>query len=262
MLRSLYSGISGLRNHQLAMDVTSHNIANVNTTGYKSQRVTFKESLSQILKGSTRPAGNAGGTNPMQAGLGMSVGSIDTILTQGAMQSTGQITDLAIEGQSYFAFSNGEGNFYSRNGAMQMDSTGRMVSATNGYSLQGLTADSSGEFSAQAVPGDIKIPFGEKAPAHSTSEIGFQCNLNSDSAGLGTVLHTARYLHTSDGTDPLTSMFDGNGNNLNVENGDVLQIIFTDPAGTEQFIKIPVDDHPVSPAAGTIGDLEDLRAEM
>ena len=262
MLRSLYSGISGLRNHQLAMDVTAHNIANVNTTGYKSQRITFKESLSQSLKGSTRPTETAGGINPMQVGLGMSVGSIDTILSQGALQNTGQITDLAIEGQAYFAFSNGVGNFYSRNGAMQFDATGRLVSATNGFTLQGLMADGDGTFAPEAVPGDIKIPFGETAPAKSTTEISYQCNLNTDSAGLGTVLHTARYLHTSDSTDSLTAMFDGKGNDLNIENGDVMKIIFTDSAGVEQSVLYPVDDHPVSPAPGTIGTLENLRAAM
>jgi len=109
MLRSLYTGIAGLRNHQLKMDITSHNIANVNTTGYKAQRITFKEGFSQMLKGATRPAGNASGTNPMQVGLGMAVGSIDNIMEQGAMQSTGQLTDLGIEGRAFFAFSNGIG---------------------------------------------------------------------------------------------------------------------------------------------------------
>jgi flagellar hook protein FlgE len=269
MLRSLYSGISGLRNHQLAMDVTSHNIANVNTTGYKSQRVTFKENLSQMLKGATRPAGGGGGTNPMQAGLGMSVGSIDTILTQGALQSTGQITDLAIEGQSYFAFSGGDGNFYSRNGAMQLDADGRMVSATNGYALQGLTAENDGTFSPQAVPDDIRIPFGEKAPAKATSEIGFQCNLDSDSAGLGTSLHTATYLHHSEDSgalsglaDSLVTLYDAKGNNLNIEDGDVLKIIYTDTvSGNEVSAQFAVDTKPPL-AVGTIETIENLSDEI
>src|SRR5512139_3708071 len=109
MIRSLYDGISGLRSHQVAMDVTGNNIANVNTVGFKAGRVTFKESMAQLLKGPSRPPGEAGGTNPMQVGLGSSVGSIDTILTQGNLQSTGQITDLALEGQAYFAYSSGQG---------------------------------------------------------------------------------------------------------------------------------------------------------
>ena len=91
MVRSLYAGISGLRNHQVGMDVTGNNIANVNTVGFKAGRVTFEESMAQLLQGSSRPAGNAGGTNPLQVGLGMSVGSIDTILTQGNLQTTGHV---------------------------------------------------------------------------------------------------------------------------------------------------------------------------
>lgn len=237
MIRSLYSGISGLRNHQVAMDVTSHNIANVNTTGYKSSRVTFKESMSQLLKGASRPPGERGGTNPMQVGLGMGVGSIDTMVTQGALKSTGQITDLAVDGRSYFAFSDGENTFYSRNGALQLDGNGYLVSPNNGYKLQGLTADVNGNIPPHAVTGPIQIPYGEKAPALATEVIEFSCNLSSDSAGLGTVLHTARFLTTAHSTpttqsgtatpnptDLMTNLFDDKGNDLGIKIGDILEI--------------------------------------
>ncbi len=120
MLRSLYSSISGLQNHQIRMDTIGNNIANVNTVGFKSQRVTFEESFSQLLEGSARPPGGAGGTNPVQVGLGMSIGSVDTLLTQGNISSTGQITDLAIEGNSYFAVADGDKTHYTRNGAFQI----------------------------------------------------------------------------------------------------------------------------------------------
>ena len=116
MVRSLYAGISGLRTHQVGLDVTANNIANVNTVAFKAGRATFKESMVQMLEGPSRPAGNAGGKNPMQIGLGVGVGSIDTMLRQGNFQTTGQITDLALEGRAYFAFSSGNGVFYSRNG--------------------------------------------------------------------------------------------------------------------------------------------------
>ncbi len=254
MIRSLYSGISGLRNYQLKMDITSHNIANVNTTGYKAQRVTFKEGFSQVLKGATRPPGNSGGINPMQAGLGMAVGSIDSLMHQGAMQSTGQLTDLAVEGRAFFAFSSGEGNFYSRNGALQMDANGNLVSPNNGYTLQGLTADSEGNIPNTAIPGNVRIPYGEKAPAKATEEIKFSCNLDSDSAGLGTQLHTARYLAAGDGTDNLTAMFDGNGNNLNIEDNDILRISFIDGANVEQTLDL---------VTGTdVATLQDLADEI
>ncbi len=222
MLRSLYSGISGLRNHQVRMDVTANNIANVNTVGFKAGRVTFEESMAQLLKGSSRPPGNAGGTNPMQVGLGMSVGSIDTILTQGNLQATGQITDLAIEGRAYFAYSDGEGTYFSRNGALQFDSSGRLVCPTNGYVLQGMMADYSGSYPPGTAIGDVRIPFGEKAPANATTEVGFSSNLDSDSEGLGTVLHTNRFLAVGAGADLMTSIFDENGNDLGIRAGDQL----------------------------------------
>jgi len=250
MVRSLYSGISGLRNHQVSLDVTGNNIANVNTVGFKAGRVTFEESMSQLLKGSSRPPGDAGGTNPIQVGLGMSIGSIDTIMAQGNLQSTGQITDLAIEGRAFFAFSSGEGTFYSRNGALQMDSTGRLVSPTNGYSLQGRMAAVDGTYPIGTRIGDIRIPYGEKAPAKETGVVSYSSNLDSDSEGLGSILHTNRFLASANaGTETLTSMFDENGNDLGIKVGDTLTIEAT---GTTS-VSLVVEDTTT---------LEDLRAAI
>ncbi len=232
MVRSLYAGISGLRNHQVALDVTGNNIANVNTVGFKAGRVTFEESMTQLLQGSSRPAGNAGGTNPLQIGLGMSVGSIDTILTQGNLQTTGQITDLALEGRAYFAYSSGEGVYYSRNGALQLDATGRLVSPTNGYTLQGMMAASDGSYPPGTAIGDIRIPFGEKAPARATTMVRYACNLDSDSEGLGTVTHSNRFIARAVTTNTLSSLFDENGNSLGIKAGDVLTI---SAAGSPDF---------------------------
>jgi flagellar hook protein FlgE len=232
MVRSLYAGISGLRNHQVSMDVTGNNIANVNTVGFKSGRVTFEESMSQLLQGASRPAGNAGGTNPLQVGLGMSVGSIDTVLSQGNLQTTGQITDLAIEGKAYFAFSNGEGNFYGRNGALQLDSLGRLVSPTNGYRLQGMMASVDGSYPPGTAMGDVRIPYGEKAPARATSTVRYACNLDSDSEGLGTITHSNRYLAQAAANDTLTALYDQDGNDIGIQVGDQLQVSVSgeDPA--------------------------------
>ncbi|MDG5815850.1 flagellar hook-basal body complex protein [Chitinispirillales bacterium ANBcel5] len=224
MVRSLYSSISGLRNNQVALDVTGNNIANVNTVGFKAGRITFKESMSQLLQGATRPAGNAGGTNPLQIGLGMSIGSIDSMLTQGNLQSTGQITDLALEGRAYFAYSSGEGMFYSRNGALQFDGTGRLVSPTNGFTLQGMMADSNGVYPPGGKIGDIRIPYGDKAPAKETTTVNFASNLESDSQGLGTVTHTNRFIARAEENHTLTSLFDEDGNSLGIRDGDVLTI--------------------------------------
>ena len=95
MLRSLFSGVSGMRNNQVRMDVIGNNIANVNTVAFKAGRVTFKEGFAQVLQSATRPSGDVGGTNPMQVGLGSQVGSIDTLFTQGSPESTSSPTDLA-----------------------------------------------------------------------------------------------------------------------------------------------------------------------
>ena len=92
MMRSLYSGVSGLKGHQTKMDVVGNNIANVNTTGFKSSRVTFADTLSQTQAGASAPRGNLGGTNPKQIGLGVGVASIDTIFTDGSVQATGKNT--------------------------------------------------------------------------------------------------------------------------------------------------------------------------
>lgn len=237
MLRSLYSSISGLQNHQVRMDLIGNNIANVNTTGFKSQRVTFEESFAQLLEGSARPPGGGGGTNPIQVGLGMSVGSIDTLQTQGNIQSTGQVTDVAIEGDGYFAVSNGEGTFYSRNGAFQLDSKGQMVLPTNGYVLQGKMAADDGTFPAGTVVGDIVIPFDEQAPANATEKINFARNLNSDSEALGSVVYTQSFWHYAQPTDPITTMANSSGEQLNLKSQETLT--FSGSVGGVYFESAP-----------------------
>ncbi|HEY8910314.1 MAG TPA: flagellar hook-basal body complex protein [Desulfosporosinus sp.] len=140
MMRSLYSAISGLKNHQIKMDVIGNNIANVNTTGYKRSRVTFATMLSQTLKGASTPTAATGGTNPMQVGLGASLGSIDQIMTQGSAQSTGNPTDMMIQGPGFFALTtNGTDRIYSRSGAFSLDALGNLVDPASG--AQVLDAD-------------------------------------------------------------------------------------------------------------------------
>jgi flagellar hook protein FlgE len=222
MLRSMDAAVSGLRNHQVRMDIIGNNIANINTVGYKASRVTFEESLSQLLQGSTRPPGDGGGTNPVQVGMGMSVGSVDMLFTQGNLESTGQVTDLAIEGDAFFAVSNGEGNFYTRNGAFQLDANGQMVLPTNGFVLQGKMAAQDGTFPPGTVVENIVIPLNEQTPAHATEEINFGKNLDSDSQALGSVHYSQSFLHHTQGNDLLVSLKDSNGQSLNIQIGDTL----------------------------------------
>src|ERR1043166_7161960 len=114
MPRALSSAVSGLRNQQTKMDVIGNNIANVNTVGFKAQRVTFKEGFSQLLSASTRPDSTTGGLDPVQVGLGSQIGTIDTMFTQGNLETTGNNTDLAIQGNSFFIVNNGAESFYTR----------------------------------------------------------------------------------------------------------------------------------------------------
>ncbi|HVL99755.1 MAG TPA: flagellar basal-body rod protein FlgF [Egibacteraceae bacterium] len=128
MLRSMFAGVSGLRAHQTMMDVVGNNIANVNTTGYKSSRVTFQEALTQVVRGGTGAvAGVAGGINPMQLGLGARMASVDGVFSQGATQVTGRATDLAIQGEGFFVVSTPDGPRYTRAGAFAFDAAGNLV---------------------------------------------------------------------------------------------------------------------------------------
>ena len=114
MLRSLFSGVAGLQNHQVRMDVVGNNIANVNTTGFKKGRVNFQDLLYQQMAGASKPNGDVGGVNPKEIGLGMSIASVDTIHTQGSLQTTGVMTDLAVQGNGFFVLKKGEQTMYTR----------------------------------------------------------------------------------------------------------------------------------------------------
>lgn len=183
MMRSLFSGVSGLRNHQIRMDVIGNNIANVNTVGYKASRVTFEEAFAQLLQGASRPPGDtgnvSGGVNPVQVGLGMNIGSIDLLFTQGNIESTGVTTDLAIQGDSFFVVSDGTQNQYTRSGNFQLDAQGRLVASTNGFIVQGKLA-TNGTLSDAIV--DITLPFGQKSAALATTTVSMAGNLDAEAA--------------------------------------------------------------------------------
>jgi flagellar hook protein FlgE len=181
MMRSLFAGVSGLRNHQVRMDVIGNNIANVNTVAFKAGRVTFKEAFAQLVMGASRPPGNAadvaGGTNPVQVGLGMNIGSIDLLFTQGNLETTGVTTDVAIQGDSFFVASDGQQRFYTRSGNFQLDANGHLVASTNGFKIQGKMA-TDGVLTDTIT--DIKLPFGQKSAAKATENVSIGGNLKAD----------------------------------------------------------------------------------
>ncbi|WP_062048725.1 flagellar basal body rod protein FlgG [Bacillus sp. JCM 19034] len=137
MLRSMYSGISGLKNMQTKLDVIGNNIANVNTFGYKKGRATFKDMISQQIAGASAPGAGLGGTNPRQIGLGSMISSIDTVHTGGSLQNTNRELDLGISGDGYFRVSDedGENIFYTRAGNFYFDEEGYIVNADGYYLL-------------------------------------------------------------------------------------------------------------------------------
>ena len=132
MMRSLYSGITGLKNHQTRMDVIGNNIANVNTVGYKTSRVVFQDIYSQTLQSASSPQGANGGTNPKQIGLGVTLAAIDVLFSSSASQYTGETLDLALEGDGFFVIrtGNGEGDIsYTRAGNFKLSSSGALVTS-------------------------------------------------------------------------------------------------------------------------------------
>jgi flagellar hook protein FlgE len=138
---SMNSAVSGLRAHQLMLDVTGNNIANVNTPGFKAGRATFSDVLSQTLAGAMAPTGNVGGTDPQQVGLGVRTGAITNLFTQGGILTTNKPTDLAIQGEGFFVLSDGASSFFTRAGAFEVDSAGNLVDSVTGYRVQGATGD-------------------------------------------------------------------------------------------------------------------------
>ena len=179
MLRSLLSAVSGLKNHQVRMDVIGNNVSNVNTVAFKAGRATFKEGFSQLLQSATSPTEGRGGMNPMQIGTGMNVGTIDTIFNQGNFETTGVKTDLAIQGSSFFVVARGSEQLFTRAGNFQLDANGKLVHPTTGYVVQGRAAV---DGVLQGSVTDISIPFGQKAAAKETSEMTIAGNLNAEAA--------------------------------------------------------------------------------
>ncbi|WP_105618053.1 flagellar hook protein FlgE [Vallitalea okinawensis] len=160
MMRSMYAGVSGLRVHQTQMDVIGNNIANVNTVGFKSERATFSDMYYQTLQGASasNPETESGGTNPMQIGLGVSINSIDTLMTEGAAQRTDNPLDVKIEGDGFFVVGDASGTYFTRAGVFQVDSAGYLTTP-DGMTLQGWPVDEDGKIvQGQVDPLQIYSP--------------------------------------------------------------------------------------------------------
>lgn len=186
LLNSLFSGVSGLQNLQSMMDVIGNNIANVDTIGFKSSRVTFSDTFNELVKSGTNPTDSTGGTNSFQVGLGMKINSIDRNWNQGTFQTTGISTDLALQGPGMFILNSNGQNFYSRAGAFEFDSNGKLVDPQNGAVVQGKVANGLGQIPQGTTIQDIVVDKNLKLPAIKTSNIAWGGNLQSSSATIAT----------------------------------------------------------------------------
>ena len=209
MMRSLFSGVSGLRTHQTRMDVIGNNIANVNTTAFKAKQMNFSDMLYQTTQAATgaNSANNTGGTNPRQIGLGVKTAAINTTITQeGSNQSTGNPFDLKISGEAFFVVSDGTSTFYTRDGSFDVDDAGNLCMASTGYIVQGWGVDSNGD-----IVKDILTPINTRAKDVSDADA------------------------TKNGR--ISGIIDSNSSELETENGRTMSIAVYDKAGYTYSVK-------------------------
>ncbi|WP_072233771.1 flagellar hook protein FlgE [Campylobacter coli] len=181
MMRSLWSGVSGLQAHQVAMDVEGNNISNVNTTGFKYSRADFGTMFSQTVKIATAPTDGRGGSNPLQIGLGVSVSSTTRIHSQGSVQTTDKNTDVAIDGDGFFMVSDDGGltRYLTRSGDFKLDAYGNFVNNA-GFVVQGWNINwDTQSIDSSRTPQNIFIDPGMHIPAAKSTEVAIKANLNS-----------------------------------------------------------------------------------
>ena len=178
MLRSLFTGISGLSVHQTMLDVTSNNIANVNTTGFKSASTRFEDTFSQLVRSGAAPRLNErGGMNPAQVGLGVKLQSITQNFTGGAAQMTGRNLDTMINGDGFYVLRKTNGSsVYTRNGSFGLDAQGQVVAADGSF-VQGWMGDKDGTINASGTPGNITLPLTQTVEGRPTTKVIYGGNI-------------------------------------------------------------------------------------
>jgi len=204
---ALFAGVSGLQNQQRALDVIGNNIANINTTGYRSGRVLFQDLFSATIQGASGPSGGRSGTNPAQIGLGVGLANIDINFNQGSFQTTGIGSDLGIQGDGFFVVSDGLALFYTRDGSFSLDPNGNLTDPATGFRVQGYSAVD-GVVDTTGGIGDIEVQVGGAALARATETITFAGNLDA----------------RADAADPVTwppvgrtlAVFDSQGKEVNL----------------------------------------------
>ncbi len=232
MLKSLFSGVSGLQSHQVAMDVESNNIANVNTVGYKYSRANFSDLLAQTKAIATAPQGQLGGKNPVQVGLGSTVNSMTRIFSQGSIQNSDKNTDVAIQGDGFFIVSPDGGNTYkyTRAGDFKFDANGNFVD-NNGFITQGWLKDpDTGKVDSTTSIQNIKIAPGLTTPANPTAEVVLKANLNSgplvESYSPAYEVDTGGVVEGNHPSGDVGVLFNGSGEAFSMQDGQGVRISF------------------------------------
>lgn len=206
MMGSMFAGVSGLKAHQVKMDVIGNNISNVNTVGFKKSTVNFAEAYAKTIQGASAPQDGLGGKNPLQVGLGTKVSSINTVFSQGNQQTTGRDTDLRIDGDGFFVVSDGANTFYTRAGNFELDGEGKIVTS-GGLKVQGWQASKRGDGTTEISAGtpitDLNVKLGEILPAKATSLVSYTGNLDQHGG-----LENLRMTVDADGSGAGTEMID------------------------------------------------------
>ncbi len=206
------SAISGLKSMQTWLDVVANNVVNSNSTAYKASRVTFQDLLSQTERSASGPAGSLGGVNSQQIGLGLQVGGVQTLNTQGALQTTGRITDFAFAGDGFFIINDGNRDVYTRDGSFDITLNGNLVHSLNGFQVrrwQSVQNATTGIFEVNATtpPAAINIPLGQQGGANQTSTTTMVGNLDAATASTGTVTTTLNVIDSLGVTHLVTLTF-------------------------------------------------------
>ncbi len=248
MANALLTGVSGLNSHQKMLEVIGNNLANLNTTAYKSRRMLFSDLFYETVRPSSDGTpGALGGTNPAQVGSGSRVSQIDVQFAQGNLSATGAPLDLAIEGDGFFVVDTGSETLYTRTGALQVDEDGILVDPSTGYRVQrfGAVGETGGSGVGFQVPGDadIRIPFGATIPGRATAQVNMSGNLPTTATGpTNEVLRTQ--LGWSEVGTPATAatlLNDLDANTVDYTPGDVIQITGTDADGSAVSLSFSVD---------------------
>ncbi len=181
MNRALFAGLAGTMNNQTRLDIIGNNLANSNTIGFKQSRVTFRDTYYQTLRSGCGSSANSGAVNPIQVGSGNALASVQTLYTQGSLGTTGQALDAAVEGAGMFVLSDGDTQYFTRDGTFALDDTYTLVSAHNGMRVRGWLADG-GVIDTTQPLSDLQFQMGQMTAGDVSTEVTMGGNLSADAA--------------------------------------------------------------------------------